>query len=145
MTENAPKDIPNRFSSDFENRTVESEILIDSIVEALFERKAEDVTLIDVRGLTTLTDYFVVCHANADVQIKALADNVTDKTIEQLNEKAWRKEGLETRRWVVLDYVNVVVHIFLREQREFYNLERMWSDAEITHLEDIPNLKYQNR
>lgn len=145
MTENASKNVSNRFSTEIENRTVESETLIDSIVEAIFERKAEDVTLIDVRGLTTLTDYFIVCHADADVQIKAVADNVLDKTLEQLNEKAWRKEGLDTRRWVVLDYVNVVVHIFQREQREFYNLERMWSDAEITHLEDVPNLKSRDK
>lgn len=145
MTENASKNLSNRFSTQIENRTVQSGVLIDSIVEAIFERKAEDVTLIDVRGLTTLADYFIVCHANADVQIKAIADNVLDKTAEQLNEKAWRKEGLESRRWVVLDYVNVVVHIFQHEQREFYNLERMWSDAEITHLEDVPNLKYQDK
>lgn len=141
MTQNASKNLSNRFSTENENRTVESEVLIDNIVEALFERKAEDVTLIDVRGLTTLTDYFIVCHANADVQIKAIADNVLDKTIEQLNEKVWRKEGLESRRWVVLDYVNVVVHVFQRDQREFYNLERMWSDAEITHLEDANDFK----
>ena len=136
MTQNATN-LSDQFSTNGD-KTVDSSKLIETIAEALFERKAEDVTVIDIRGVTTLADYFVVCHANADVQIKAIADNVLDKTREDLGEKAWRKEGLETRRWVVLDYVNVVVHIFMKDQREFYKLENMWNDAEITHLEDAP-------
>src|SRR5699024_9267135 len=95
-------------------------------------------TVLDVHELTTLTDKFVVCHATTDVQIKAIANNVTQTTNEQLNEKPWKEEGLESRRWVILDYVNVVVHIFKKELREYYALERMWNDAVVTRIEDTP-------
>ena len=91
---------------------------------------------LNVQKLTTLTDYFIVCHAQSDVQIKAIAQNVMDETEEQLDEQVWNKEGLDTLRWVILDYVNVVVHIFMEDKREFYGLENMWSDAEITKVED---------
>jgi ribosome-associated protein len=102
------------------------------------EKKAEEITILDVRELTTLADMFVVCHATSDVQIKALADNVSERTRRDLHEKPWKEEGKDSRRWVILDYVNVVVHIFKRDLREYYGLERMWSDAIITHVEDKP-------
>jgi ribosome-associated protein len=89
-----------------------------------------------VRGLTTLTDYFIVCHGTSDTQIGALASSVSQKTKKELGEAEWKKEGLEARRWIILDYVNVVVHIFSQEKREFYGIERMWNDAEITKIED---------
>ncbi|MDX1672295.1 MAG: ribosome silencing factor [Balneolaceae bacterium] len=110
--------------------------LIDVITEAMLDRKAEDITVLDVHELTTLADRFVVCHATTDVQIKAIADNVLKETEEQLDETAWKQEGRDARRWVILDYVNVVVHIFKKELREFYGLERMWNDAEIVKIRD---------
>ncbi|HLR77396.1 MAG TPA: ribosome silencing factor [Balneolaceae bacterium] len=114
----------------------ETRQLTKIIGEALLDKKGEDITVLNVSELTTLTDAFVVCHAGSDVQVKALADSVTESTREQLNEKPWKKEGLEHRRWVILDYVNVVVHIFKQELRDHYALERIWSDAEITKIED---------
>ncbi len=110
--------------------------LIGIIGNALLEKQAENITLLDVHELTTLTNTFVVCHAVSDAQIKALADNVTKQTRESLNEKPWQQEGLQERRSVILDYVNVVVHIFKKELRDYYALERIWSDAEITKIED---------
>jgi ribosome-associated protein len=128
--------VNDQFTNPYTDESQDSQQLIDTITEAMLEKKAEDVTVLDVRGLTTLTDYFVVCHANADVQIKAIANSVMQKVKEELGENEWRKEGLETRRWVIIDYVNVVVHVFNKQQREYYGLERMWSDAEITHVSD---------
>jgi ribosome-associated protein len=128
--------IHNQFTNPYTEEAQDSQELIDTIAQAMLDKKAEDVTVLDVRGLTTLTDYFVVCHANADVQIKAIANSVMEKVKEELGEDEWRKEGLDTRRWVILDYVNVVVHIFNKQQREYYGLERMWNDAKITHIED---------
>jgi ribosome-associated protein len=125
-----------QFSSTNDQKTVDSDKLIEVIAEALLDRKAEDITVLDVHELTTLADKFVICHANTDVQIKAIADNVNKETKEQLNEKAWKEEGRETRRWVILDYVNVVVHIFKKELREYYALERMWNDAPVRKIED---------
>ncbi|NIV13744.1 MAG: ribosome silencing factor [Aliifodinibius sp.] len=135
MTKTSPK-TNQQFSSSSDQRTVDSDKLIEVIGEALLDRKAEDITVLDVHELTTLADKFVICHANTDVQIKAIADNVNKETKEQLNEKAWQEEGRETRRWVILDYVNVVVHIFKKELREYYALERMWNDAPVRKIED---------
>lgn len=135
MTNTSPKE-DQQFSSPNDQKTVDSDRLIEVIGEALLDRKAEDITVLDVHELTTLADKFVICHANTDVQIKAIADNVNKETKEQLNEKAWKEEGLETRRWVILDYVNVVVHIFKKELREYYALERMWNDADVRKIED---------
>lgn len=125
-----------QFTSVDERKTADSDKLIDVITEALLERKAEDITILDVHELTTLADKFVICHANTDVQIKAIADNVNKETKDKLDEKAWKEEGRETRRWVILDYVNVVVHIFKKELREYYALERMWNDAPVEKVED---------
>lgn len=125
-----------QFTSANDQKTADSDRLIEVIGEALLDRKAEDITVLDVHELTTLADKFVICHANTDVQIKAIADNVNKETKEKLNEKAWKEEGRETRRWVILDYVNVVVHIFKKELREYYALERMWNDAPVRKIED---------
>lgn len=138
MTDSSPK-TDQQFSSVNNTKTADSDKLIDVITEALLDKKAEDITVLDVNGLTTLADKFVICHAQSDVQIKAIADNVNAETKEQLNEKAWKEEGRETRRWVILDYVNVVVHIFKKELREYYALERMWNDAKVQKIEDKPN------
>jgi ribosome-associated protein len=110
--------------------------LVSLINEALLEKKAEKLRILDVRKLTTLTDYFIVCQGGSDTQIRALANNVTEKVKEQTGEHVWRKEGLDSKKWVVLDYVDVVVHIFNDETRNFYALENMWNDAEITDIED---------
>lgn len=125
-----------QFTSANDQKTADSERLIEVIGEALLDRKAEDITVLDVHELTTLADKFVICHANTDVQIKAIADNVHKETKEKLNEKAWKEEGRESRRWVILDYVNVVVHIFKKELREYYALERMWNDAPVRKIKD---------
>lgn len=135
MTDTFPQE-DQQFTSVDHTKTADSDKLIEVITEAMLDRKAEDITILDVHELTTLTDKFVVCHASTDVQIKAIADNITKETKEELGEKAWKEEGLESRRWVILDYVNVVVHIFKKELREYYSLERMWNDAPVRKVED---------
>ncbi len=114
----------------------ETEHLLRTIHEALLERKAENIIQLDVRELTTLTDFFIICSGTADVHVKAIADNVDQKTKTELGERVWKKEGLDTRRWVILDYVNVVVHIFNEELRSFYSLEKMWNDSIRTQISD---------
>lgn len=112
--------------------------LLNTITEALLERKAHRVVVLDVRALTTLTDYFVICDAETDIQVKAIAENVSVKTRDLIDEPAWHKEGFDTRRWVILDYVDIVVHVFRTELRQFYNLEKMWIDAVRTEIVDTP-------
>lgn len=124
------------FKTDSPDKTSDSKKLIDAIVEGLLEKKAKDIKLLDVRLLTTLTDYFVVCHGTSETQIRALANSAIEKVKEELGENVWKKEGMDARRWIILDYVNVVVHIFNEEKRQYYGIERMWNDAEITEIED---------
>lgn len=126
------------FHTDSPGKTADSKKLTDAIVEGLLEKKAKNIKLLDVRSLTTLTEYFVVCHGTSETQIRALANSAIEKVKEELGENVWKKEGMDARRWIILDYVNVVVHIFSEEKRQFYGIERMWNDAVITEIEDNP-------
>lgn len=124
------------FTTDSPNKTADSELLIELIKVGLLEKKARNIVLLDVRELTTLTDYFILCHGTSETQIRALANSVTEKVKETTGENVWKQEGIDARRWIILDYVNIVVHIFNEEKREFYGLERMWNDAKQTTIED---------
>lgn len=126
----------DQFKSLTSQKTADSKSLINCITESLLEKKAREIVILDVRKLTTLTDYFIVCHGTSETQIKALANNVLHQTQEKLGEKAWKKEGMDARRWIILDYVNIVVHVFNEEKREYYGIERMWNDAERTEIQD---------
>lgn len=131
-----PDTLETQFSTISGGKKADSSTLIKTITDALLEKKAKEIVVLDVTKLTTLTDYFVVCHGTSETQIKALADNVAEQTNKIVGEKAWKKEGLDSRRWIILDYVNVVVHIFNEEKREFYGIERMWNDAEKIEIQD---------
>jgi len=131
-----PETLETQFSATSGGKKADSSTLIKTITDALLEKKAREIVVLDVTKLTTLTDYFVVCHGTSETQIKALADNVAEQTNKILGEKAWKKEGLDSRRWIILDYVNVVVHIFNEEKREFYGIERMWNDAQKIEIQD---------
>lgn len=131
-----PQKDDQQFTSVDESKVSNSDKLIEVIAEGLLEKKAQDITVLDVHDLTTLTDAFVVCHATTDVQIKAIADSVVMKTKKELGEGPWQQEGRDTRRWVILDYVNVVVHIFKKDLRQHYALERIWNDAKVSKIED---------
>ena len=113
---------------------VASMALADRIGELALEKKASDVKILDVHELTSITDVFVVCSGNSDVQVKAITDHILDELAPE--EKPLNKEGYDTREWVLLDYVNVVVHVFHDSAREFYNLERLWPDAPSKKLAD---------
>lgn len=113
-----------------------SKNLVEMIIEGLKKKKAIDIVVLDVSELTTLTDYFVICSGNSDTQIKAIADSVEDELLEKAGEKAWKKEGLQARSWIILDFINTVVHVMSKDKREFYDIERMWNDAKVTHIEN---------
>lgn len=130
------KPAKSQFSSASPKISIDTQKLIDAITDGLMEKKARDIVLLDVRKLTTLTDYFVVCHGTSETQIRALANSVMEKVKEVIGENVWKQEGLNARRWIILDYVNVVVHIFSEEKREYYGIERMWNDAVVTEIKD---------
>ena len=101
---------------------------IQRAVELALERKASDVVVLDLRGISTATDYFVIASGNSDVQVKAIADHVRDE-LKKDSVRPEHLEGLRGGRWVLMDYVNFVVHVFHPQAREFYQLERLWGDA----------------
>ena len=109
--------------------------LANMIAAAAAEKKARDIVLMKMVDLTPATDYFVVCSAGSTTQVRAIADSIEEKLQLELGEKAWRIEGQQTGLWVAMDYVDVVVHIFLTELREFYRLEELWADAPMVKYE----------
>lgn len=114
----------------------ESVALAKRVVDAVLAKKALDISLIDMREVSEIADFFVVCTGESDLQIKAIVDGVEDDIREGTGERPWRVEGYEARQWVLVDYVDVVVHVFDKERRDYYNLERLWADAPIERIED---------
>jgi ribosome-associated protein len=109
--------------------------LANRISDIIFTKKGFNVLVIDLRNLVSFTDYFVICSADSDTQVKAIADEV-DKILSDDGIKCWHKEGLKALSWVLLDYVDVVVHVFKKDSREFYNLEKLWGDAPSEKMKD---------
>lgn len=100
-------------------------------VDAVLSKKAYDVAVMDMREVSGVAEYFVIASGGSDLQIKAISDAVQEQVEERCGERPWHTEGVEHRRWVLLDYVDLVVHIFNEEKRAFYDLERLWGDAPI--------------
>jgi ribosome-associated protein len=115
---------------------VHSDPRLGKIVEVLQDKKGLDILLMDLRPLTDTADYFILCTGTSEQHVKSLADEVAEKLAEK-GEPPWHVEGYSTRRWVLLDFVDIVVHIFRQEARQFYALERLWGDAECTSFEDL--------
>ncbi len=99
------------------------------LADLMMDKHGQDVQIMDLRPLTSVTDYFVLCSCDSDVQVKAVADHLDD-TLRQEGVRPLHIEGIDQRLWVILDYVNVVAHVFMRGTREYYGLERLWADAE---------------
>jgi ribosome-associated protein len=108
---------------------------IERIVEALQEKKGLEIILLDLRKLAYASDYFLICTGTSEQHVRSLTDEVRTQ-LSEFGEKPWHVEGADTRRWVLIDFVDIVVHIFRQEARDFYALERLWGDAERTEFED---------
>ncbi|MEG1611348.1 MAG: ribosome silencing factor [Alistipes sp.] len=112
------------------------EKLIQTIVSAIEDKKGKDIVSLDLTKFDgAICSYFVVCNADSTTQVAAIAAGIEEKTVELLGEKPWRVEGEQNAFWIAMDYVDVVVHIFQTELREFYKLEELWADAPLTHHE----------
>lgn len=108
----------------------EAHALAERMITYSLVKKAKDVCLLNMSRLSSMADFFIICHGESDVQVKAIVDNIMEG-MEKEGVKAWHREGYSFLSWVLLDYVDVVVHVFRKEAREFYGLERLWGDAEI--------------
>ena len=110
--------------------------LIETIVEAIDDKKGKNIVSLDLSGFDgAICSHFVVCNADSTTQVCAIADSIEEKMLTTLGEKVWRIEGQQTGMWVAMDYVDVVVHIFLTELRDFYQLEALWADAPMVKYE----------
>lgn len=109
--------------------------LAKRIAQLMFEKKAENVVVADLEGLTSVTDYFVMCTATSDMHARAISDHVQDE-LEKAGSRVHHKEGHSSLKWVLLDYIDVIAHVFQKETREFYDLERLWGDAQFFKMKD---------
>lgn len=119
------------------DKSIEKKLLLDKIVESIQDTKGEDIRILDLTHIeNAVADYFVVCSANSNTQVSAIAGNVEKKVRNELKDRPWHTEGVENAMWVLMDYVSVVVHIFQKHIREYYDIEDLWSDAKVTVIED---------
>ena len=113
------------------NNPLGSPLHVRRISELMLEKKALDVTIIDVRKITTLTDFFVLCTSESQPQSRAITDHIHQE-MKKEKMKAWHIEGYQQLDWVLLDFVNIVAHVFSKDAREYYEFERLWADGKIT-------------
>lgn len=107
----------------------QTEQLLKAVIGGAEDKKAHDIVTLNLQGISLVADYFVICHGNSDTQVLSIADEIR-KRAEQYGKRV-RIEGLETARWVLIDMGDVVAHVFHKDEREYYHLERLWSDAKV--------------
>jgi len=112
-----------------------SQLHAKRISKLMLEKKALDVTIIDVRKITTLTDFFVLCTSESQPQTRAITDHIHQEMKKEAM-KAWHIEGYQQLDWVLVDFVNIVAHVFSKDAREYYEFERLWADGKITRIKD---------
>jgi ribosome-associated protein len=110
--------------------TDKSRELTRKACDAADSKKARDIKILDIKDISPITDYFIICSGSSSIQVKAIADEIYDKLTE-CGISLYHKEGYDTAKWILLDYGDVIIHIFHEEDRSFYNLERLWADAEV--------------
>jgi ribosome-associated protein len=110
----------------------ESAYISELAIYGIQEKKGNDIVRLDLRNIfSSVSDYFVICHADSATQVKAIANSVEEEIFKATQQEPWRKEGLQYGEWILLDYIDVVIHIFRTDKREFYGVEDLWGDAEI--------------
>ena len=118
--------------------SLESKTLAYKIADLALDKKAKQIIVMELNGITAIADFFVLMSGDSDTQIKAIADHIV-RELKGQEIRVYHKEGYNSLRWVLLDYVDVVVHVFKPKTREFYGLERLWGDAKIDFVMDVEN------
>lgn len=114
------------------HKEANSVLLKEEVIKGMQEIKAKNIICIDLRKIPgAVSDFFVVCHGDSSTQVDAISRSIYDVVLDDMGEKPWHQEGRQNAEWILLDYVDVVAHVFHREAREFYNIEGLWGDAEI--------------
>ena len=117
--------------------SITSDELSELVVKGMQERKATDIVILNLKHIkNAVADYFIICSGNSDTQVDAITDSIEAEIYKISQQDPWHKEGQENKEWILLDYVDVVAHVFKKERRRFYALEDLWGDAHITHMDD---------
>jgi ribosome-associated protein len=116
-------------------KTTGSDDLLTLIIKGIEDVKGSDLSILDLRGIeNTVCDYFVICTGGSNTQVKAISGSVQKVVSKEVHEKPWHVEGEENGEWVLMDYVSIVVHVFQKHIREYYDIESLWGDAKITQI-----------
>ncbi|NJB70704.1 ribosome-associated protein [Saonia flava] len=114
--------------------------LIALILHGIEEVKGNDINLLDLREIeNTVCDYFIICNGTSNTHVNAIVNSIQKTVSKAIQDKPWHVEGSENAEWVLMDYVNVVVHVFQKHIREFYDIEALWGDAKVTQIESSVN------
>jgi ribosome-associated protein len=116
---------------------ISSDELSQLVIKGMQEKKASSIVIMNLKKVkNAVADYFIICSGNSDTQIDAIADSVEEEIYKLSQQNPWQREGRENKEWVLIDYVDVVAHVFRKDRRDFYALEELWGDAQITHLNE---------
>ncbi|TDB61146.1 ribosome silencing factor [Arundinibacter roseus] len=119
------------------NKEVSSQDLCQLVTKGMIEKKGQEIAILDLRKVkNAVADYFIICSGTSDTQIDAIADSIEHEVHKAIQENPWHKEGKTNREWILIDYVDVVVHVFKKDRRKYYDLEELWGDAELTLIEE---------
>lgn len=119
-------------------KPVSTDELISVIIKGIDDVKGDDIQLLDLRELeNTVCDYFIICSGNSNTQVNAITGSIQKLVSKELKDKPWHIEGQNNSEWILMDYVNVVVHVFQKQIREFYDIESLWGDAKITEINPV--------
>ena len=119
------------------SKNTQKQQLIDKIVEAIQDTKGEDIKIFDLSKIeNSVAETFIICSGNSNTQVNAIAGNIEKKVRNEVKERPWHVEGTDNAMWILMDYVSVVVHVFQRQIRDYYEIEELWGDAKITVIED---------
>jgi ribosome-associated protein len=118
-------------------KSVNNDVLLANIIKGIEEVKGNDIDILDLREIdNSACDYFVICNGTSNTQVNAIVNSIQKTVSKELKDKPWHVEGPENAEWVLMDYVNIVVHVFQTHIREYYNIESLWGDAKITSIKN---------
>lgn len=118
-------------------KNINNDDLLANIIKGIEEVKGNNIDILDLRAIeNTVCDYFVICNGTSNTQVNSIVNSVQKTVSKELKDKPWHVEGTENGEWVLMDYVNIVVHVFQKHIREYYNIESLWGDAKITTIEN---------
>jgi ribosome-associated protein len=129
--------LPNIHKYYMAKKAVQTDVLLANIIKGIEEVKGNDIDILDLREIdTAVCDYFIICNGSSNTQVNAIVNSIQKIVSKELKDKPWHVEGTDNGEWVLMDYVNIVVHVFQKQIREYYNIEGLWGDAKITSIQN---------